>query len=179
MVERSARQRQSADEAASQIRIIKKYPNRRLYDTAISSYIPLEHVKDLVVAGVHFRVVDSRTAEDLTRPILFQIIAEQEQRGAPLFSDEFLVQLIRLYGDTLQEAIRRYFEFVAQMLVDQQSLLRQQLNALLQANPVSMMVDVAQRNLALWTTMQEAMVRRPGADADSPERKDAPPSAES
>jgi polyhydroxyalkanoate synthesis repressor PhaR len=156
-------------DAGNQIRVIKKYPNRRLYDTAISSYITLEDVKSLVVTGVEFRVIDSRTAEDLTRPILFQIIAEQEQRNGPMFSTEFLVQLIRLYGDTLQGAIRSYFEFLAQMLVEQQHLLREQVTALLGNNPLSVMVDIAQRNLSLWAGPKENRTDNSPASRNGPE----------
>jgi polyhydroxyalkanoate synthesis repressor PhaR len=165
-VQQSTQHRQADLGAKGQSRIIKKYPNRRLYDTAISSYITLEDVKRLVLSGVEFRVIDSRTADDLTRTILFQIIAEQEQGGSPLFSTAFLVQLIRLYGDTLQEAIRSYFEFVSQMLVEQRNVVTNQVSALLETNPMSLMVEIAQRNLALWTSMQEA-TSAGGGETDS------------
>jgi polyhydroxyalkanoate synthesis repressor PhaR len=174
----------TTSDAGSQVRVVKKYPNRRLYDTAISSYITLEDVKSLVVTGVEFRVIDSRTAEDLTRPILFQIIAEQEQRNGPLFSTEFLVQLIRLYGDTLQGAIRSYFEFLAQMLVEQQHLMREQVTALLGNNPLSVMVDIAQRNLSLWsgtkgtqTGTKETPTDNSQASRDGPEPGENAPSS--
>jgi polyhydroxyalkanoate synthesis repressor PhaR len=166
-MDHSVQRTAAASEAAPSIRVIKKYPNRRLYDTAISSYITLEDVKNLVVTGVDFRVIDSRTAEDLTRPILFQIIAEQEQKSGPLLSNAFLVQLIRLYGDTLQGAIRNYFEFVAQVLVDQHHLLRDQMSALVETNPVSVMLDIAQRNLALWSGVRESAANGSGLASES------------
>ena len=83
-------------------RIIKKYPNRRLYDTAESKYITFTDIRDLVMSGVKFKVQDSATKEDLTRQILMQIIIEEESGGRPLFSADMLAQLIRFYGGTMQ-----------------------------------------------------------------------------
>ena len=88
-------------------RIIKKYPNRRLYDTEISKYITLEDVKKLVLSGVDFCVKDVKTDEDLTRNILLQIISEQEHDGDPMFSTQTLTQLIRFYGNAYQSAFFR------------------------------------------------------------------------
>jgi polyhydroxyalkanoate synthesis repressor PhaR len=91
-------------------RIIKKYPNRRLYDSAISAYITLEDIRRLVREGMPFRVVDARTEEDITRGILLQVILEQEERGQPIFSREILEQLIRSYGDAMQGFMTSYLE---------------------------------------------------------------------
>ena len=84
------------------VRVIKKYPNRRLYDTEISSYITVEDVRQLIVDGEDFEVRDAKTGEDLTRSILLQIIAEHEQDGQPVLSTQLLSQIIRFYGDSLQ-----------------------------------------------------------------------------
>lgn len=91
-------------------RILKKYPNRRLYDTEISSYITLEDVRQLIIEGESFVVRDAKTGNDLTRTVLMQIIAEYEENGLPMLSTSFLSQLIRYYGDALQEDIGVYLE---------------------------------------------------------------------
>jgi polyhydroxyalkanoate synthesis repressor PhaR len=83
-------------------RIIKKYPNRRLYDTEISSYITIEDVRQLILDGEDFEVRDAKSGDDLTRSVLLQIIADQEQDGEPMLSTQLLSQLIRFYGDSLQ-----------------------------------------------------------------------------
>ena len=83
-------------------RVLKKYPNRRLYDTETSSYITLADVKTMVLGGLEFEVRDAKTAEDLTRSILLQIILEEESGGVPMFSTEALSQIIRFYGHAMQ-----------------------------------------------------------------------------
>jgi polyhydroxyalkanoate synthesis repressor PhaR len=92
----------SEAEAASAVRILKKYPNRRLYDTRTSSYITLADVKQMVLAGEVFEVRDAKSAEDLTRSILLQIILEEESGGVPMFSSQTLAQIIRFYGHAMQ-----------------------------------------------------------------------------
>ncbi|MDH4189756.1 MAG: polyhydroxyalkanoate synthesis repressor PhaR [Betaproteobacteria bacterium] len=94
----------------SQLRMIKKYPNRRLYDTKTSSYITLADVKQMVIRQEEFQVVDAKTAEDLTRQILLQIILEEEAAGAPLFSSDLLAHLIRCYGNAMQGLMGVYLE---------------------------------------------------------------------
>ena len=91
-------------------RVIKKYPNRRLYDTQTSSYITLTDVKDLVMAYEEFRVVDAKTSDDLTRSILMQIILEEESGGVPMFSPELLSHMIRFYGNPMQAMLGKYLE---------------------------------------------------------------------
>ena len=91
-------------------RVLKKYPNRRLYDTQASSYITLADVKKMVLAGQDFVVRDAKTNEDLTRSILLQIILEEESGGVPMFSTETLSQIIRFYGHTMQGAMGTWFE---------------------------------------------------------------------
>jgi polyhydroxyalkanoate synthesis repressor PhaR len=89
-------------EAAPALRVLKKYPNRRLYDTRTSSYITLVDVKQMVLGGEDFEVRDAKTGEDLTRSILLQIILEEESGGVPMFSTQALSQIIRFYGHALQ-----------------------------------------------------------------------------
>jgi polyhydroxyalkanoate synthesis repressor PhaR len=134
-------------------RIIKKYPNRRLYDTAISSYITLGDVKRLVLERASFRVVDARSSVDITRTILLQIISEQEEQGNPIFTTEVLAQIIRFYGDTLQGMMGNYLEKSLQAFIDHQQLVRDQMRNFMGKNPLAMMSEMAERNIALWQSM--------------------------
>jgi polyhydroxyalkanoate synthesis repressor PhaR len=102
-------------------RTIKKYPNRRLYDTQTSSYITLADVKALVLAHEAFLVVDAKSEEDLTRAILLQIILEEEAGGAPMFSSEMLSQMIRFYGSAMQSMMGRYLDSNMKAFVDMQA----------------------------------------------------------
>lgn len=101
-------------------RVIKKYPNRRLYDTDTSSYITLAEVKALVMKGEPFSVRDAKTNEDITRSILLQIILEEETAGVPLFSESMLANIIRFYGHAMQDYMGSYLEKNMQMFMDLQ-----------------------------------------------------------
>ncbi len=107
-------------------RLIKKYPNRRLYDTKTSAYITLTDIKGLVLAFESFQVVDAKTNEDLTRSILLQIILEEEAGGMPLFSTELLAQIIRFYGHAMQGMLGKYLETNIKAFVDFQHKLQEQ-----------------------------------------------------
>ncbi len=102
-------------------RLIKKYPNRRLYDTQTSSYITLADVKQLVLGNEDFMVVDAKTDEDLTRSILLQIILEEEANGQPMFSSGALSQIIRYYGHAMQGMMGNYLEKNIQVFIDIQN----------------------------------------------------------
>mgnify|MGYP005839364567 CR=1 FL=1 len=138
----------------SDTRIIKKYPNRRLYDTAISSYITLADVKRLVLDSVDFQVVDAKTKADLTRSILLQIIAEEEEGGEPIFSSELLAQFIRAYGGTMQNMLTSYLEKSMELWTDQQRVFRERTKSLMDNSPMAMLTQIAERNLQMW---QQAM----------------------
>jgi polyhydroxyalkanoate synthesis repressor PhaR len=114
------------EKTETQTRLIKKYPNRRLYDTKTSSYITLADVKQMVLRQEEFQVVDARTGEDLTRQILLQIILEEEQAGKPLFSSDLLSQLIRFYGDAMQGFLGTYLERNIRAFQDIQKSLQEQ-----------------------------------------------------
>ena len=107
-------------------RLIKKYPNRRLYDTRTSTYITLADVKQLVLAHEGFQVVDAKSGDDLTRSILLQIILEEEAGGAPMFSSEALAQMIRFYGHAMQGMMGKVLETNIRTLVDMQDSMRDQ-----------------------------------------------------
>jgi len=110
-------------ENKSSVHLIKKYPNRRLYDTQTSTYITLADVKQLVMDSDVFQVVDAKTNEDLTRSILLQIILEEEAGGSPMFSSEVLAQIIRYYGHAMQGMMGNYLEKNIQAFIDIQQKL--------------------------------------------------------
>jgi polyhydroxyalkanoate synthesis repressor PhaR len=111
---------------ADQVRLIKKYPNRRLYDTRTSTYITLADVKELVLKHEEFRVVDAKTGDDLTRSILLQIILEEEAGGAPMFTSDLLAQMIRFYGNAMQGMMGQYLENNISAFSDMQKKLQDQ-----------------------------------------------------
>jgi polyhydroxyalkanoate synthesis repressor PhaR len=111
-------------------RVLKKYPNRRLYDTKISSYITLADVKSMVLSGVEFEVRDAKTGADLTRSILLQIILEDETGGVPIFSAPMLSQIIRFYGHAMQGMMGSYLEKNLQTFTDIQARLAEQAKGL-------------------------------------------------
>ena len=148
-------------------RVIKKYPNRRLYDTEISSYITLEDVRQLIVDGEQFEVRDARTGEDLTRSVLLQIIAEHEEHGQPMLSTQLLSQIIRFYGDSLQGFMGSYLERSMQLFLEQQTQFRSQLNNLLGQTPWTMLNQLTERNLDMWKSFQENLIRQADPSAAS------------
>jgi len=108
------------------IRLIKKYPNRRLYDTQTSTYITLADVKQLVLATETFQVIDAKTSDDLTRSILLQIILEEESEGSPMFSAPMLAQIIRFYGHAMQGIMGSYLEKNIQAFIEIQDRVAEQ-----------------------------------------------------
>ena len=161
-------------------RIIKKYPNRRLYDTEVSSYVTLGDVRDLVLRKVPFQVRDARTNEDITRGILLQIIMEQEEDGEPIFSEQMLEKIIRFYGDSLQGMVTSYLERSLNLFVDQQAKVQEQMKTMMGNDPLSMMREIADRNLSMWQEMQEGLIRAamdpPGGIGSGPTRRGDPAS---
>jgi polyhydroxyalkanoate synthesis repressor PhaR len=142
-------------------RVIKKYPNRRLYDTEISSYITIEDVRQLIVEGEAFEVRDAKSGEDLTRQVLLQIIAEHEQDGEPMLSTQLLSQIIRFYGDSLQGFMGNYLERSMQAFLEQQQQFRQQVGSLLGQTPWAMMNQLTERNLEVWKDFQQTLAGTP------------------
>ncbi|MDH3671075.1 MAG: polyhydroxyalkanoate synthesis repressor PhaR [Gammaproteobacteria bacterium] len=156
------------------VRIIKKYPNRRLYDTELSRYITLADVRELVLGGSEFRVIEANTEEDLTRSILLQIIIEQESGGEPLFTTEVLTKMIRFYGDNVQEAFTSYLEKSLALVAEQQRLMRDQMNNVVGANPINTMSELTQRNLKIWSDIQDNFLKAAGIKrgSNSPKQSD-------
>lgn len=123
---------------ADKARLIKKYPNRRLYDTRTSSYITLADVKELVLARDDFQVVDAKTGEDLTRSILLQIILEEEAGGAPMFTSDLLSHMIRFYGNATQGMMGKYLENNIKAFTEMQAKLQEQARSIYGENsPIS------------------------------------------
>lgn len=112
------------------VRLIKKYPNRRLYDTKTSSYITLADVKELVLKHEEFQAVDAKTNQDLTRSILLQIILDEESGGSPMFSSDILTQFIRFYGNAMQGMVGSYLERNVQLFNEIQKSMQEQSKSL-------------------------------------------------
>jgi polyhydroxyalkanoate synthesis repressor PhaR len=142
--------------------IIKKYANRRLYDTESSAYITLERLAQMVRQKRQFKVVDAKSGEDITRQVLAQIIMEEESRGATMLPVNFLRQLISLYGDSMQSVVPHYLEASLEQLQRNQSPFREAMAGALAANPFA---ELARRNMEMFTSAAAG-----GARAAEPER---------
>ena len=136
-------------------RVLKKYPNRRLYDTRNSSYITLADVKQMVLAGEDFEVRDAKTGEDLTRSILLQIILEEESGGVPMFSTSMLANIIRFYGHTMQGAMGSMLERNLQAFAEMQKQLVSGQAPLMQ----NLMGSYLEQSRAMFDKMQEQMTQ--------------------
>ena len=130
--------------------VIKKYANRRLYNTASSSYVTLEHLSDMVKKGVDFVVYDAKTNEDITRSVLTQIIFEEESQGQSLLPIQFLRQLISFYGNSVQAFLPSYLELSLATFAQQQERLRGQLGALGGTAGMGPYEEQIRQNLALF-----------------------------
>src|SRR5262245_12314386 len=143
----------------SEPRVIKKYPNRRLYDTVESRYITLADIRKLVVDRVEFVVIDKKTQADITRVILLQVIAEQEHSGEPVMSRDFLAQLIRSYGGTMHEMIGSYLEQSLKLFAAQQREARERVKTVVGVDPVEAVTSMAQKNYQRWRSVQDEIFR--------------------
>tara|TARA_R110002110_G_scaffold271566_1_gene486915 strand:- start:12335 stop:12877 length:543 start_codon:yes stop_codon:yes gene_type:complete len=144
----------------TETRLIKKYPNRRLYDTAISSYITLEDVKRLVMDKVPLKVIEARTQSDITHSTLLQIIFEQEETGPPLFSTDLLQEMIRFYGDSMHKVFGKMFEqgmkyFSEQRKNWQSDLMGEDRQKDHSDDPVKFMAQFTHNNVNQWQQFQE------------------------
>ncbi|HNA82105.1 MAG TPA: polyhydroxyalkanoate synthesis repressor PhaR [Thiobacillaceae bacterium] len=151
-------------------RLIKKYPNRRLYDTEESRYITLAEVRELVMRAINFKVVDSQTEDDITRNILLQIIMEQEAGGAPMFTAAMLERFIRFYGDTAQAAFTTFLDQSLDLFVQQQRMFTEQMQGMWGGNPVDFWMKLGQQNMGLWKDMEE-LARKNMASGDKNDDK--------
>ena len=150
-------------------RVIKKYPNRRLYDTAESRYIMLADIRKLVVDRVDFIVLDKTSGEDITRSILLQVISEQEQATEPVMSRDFLSQIIRSYGGNMQNLVGSYLEQSLKMFDAQQREMRERVRNVVGVDPVEAVTQIAQKNYQRWRAVQDDIFRTllgSGRDSD-------------
>lgn len=150
-------------------RLIKKYANRRLYDTVASKHITLDGIRELIIAGHQVKVVDDTSGEDLTRALLLQIIAEQEQGGRPILDPELLMRLIRLYGNPAQDMMGDYLLKSFDAFMTQQSKLKEQMRAALAGSPLTNLTELFESNVQAWEAMQETMLGRKRNKKDEPE----------
>jgi polyhydroxyalkanoate synthesis repressor PhaR len=148
-------------------RIIKKYPNRRLYDTEESKYITLTQLRQLIIQGAAIKVIDSTSEEDITRNILLQIILESESGGEPLFTANMLSQIIRFYGGTLQGIFGNYLEQSLSLFTQQQEQVRKNLGE----DPLSAMTNMAQENMKMWTDLQKSFFSAAGMKPSKSDEK--------
>lgn len=138
-------------------RIIKKYANRRLYDTETSQYITLDDLKQLIVQGVKVQVLDAKTCKDIGREVLLQLVAEQEALGRPILSERLLTSLIRFYDHPMQKLASRYLETALGQLQDQQRRLSEQMQGLMEP-PADLAAKLAQQNLEWISQMQQSFL---------------------
>lgn len=149
----------------TRFRVIKKYPNRRLYDTQASAYITLAEIRQLVMANETLVVRDAKTGEDLTRSILLQIILEEEAAGVPMFSEALLANLIRFYGHAMQGYMGPFLEQQMQMMADWQARLGEQAKPLtpeawgqfMQQWPTQFLSGLLEPSTSVMGQMQEQM----------------------
>lgn len=144
----------------SDVRIIKKYPNRRLYDTEISRYITLEEIRQLVLHGEDFMVIDKRSGDDITRTILLQVISEQEEGGNPIFSTRVLRNIIRFYGDSMQNTMSSYLELSLDFFNEQQHQFKDRLKRMLDVNnPLASLKEMSQHQLPIWRSVRREFLK--------------------
>jgi polyhydroxyalkanoate synthesis repressor PhaR len=160
----------AASRSGDDVVIIKKYANRRLYDTESSTYITLERLAEMVRQKRDFQVVDAKTGEDITRSVLTQIIMDEESRGATMLPVNFLRQLIGMYGDRMQSVVPQYLEASLDALHRNQSQIRDAMAGAFTANPFA---EMTRRNMEMFAGGLGA-----AAAADSPEKKNGDNKAE-
>ncbi|MEM8876620.1 MAG: polyhydroxyalkanoate synthesis repressor PhaR [Pseudomonadota bacterium] len=129
---------------------IKKYANRRLYNTGTSSYVTLDDLAEMVKQNEVFVVVDAKSGEDITRSVLTQIIVEQESRGGNMLPISFLRQLIGFYGDSMQSLVPSYLDFSMQSLSQEQERFREQMTRTIGSTAMSAMEDQVKRNMEMY-----------------------------
>lgn len=146
-------------------RLIRKYTNRRLYDTVASKHVTLANIREMIVTGVDVDVVDDATNDNITRQILLQIINDQEQGNDPLLSEPVLMHLVRFYGNPMQSMMSSYIEKSVETFVRQNATMQEQFNSMLSTSPMANMQEMMVQNMAAWQRMF-------GVDANSDKNSD-------
>ena len=142
----------------SQERLIKKYANRRLYDASQSRHITLDDIRELIVKSERIRVVEDKSGRDITRHILLQVIAEQEQYGRPILSIRVLESIIRFYGSPMQGLLATFLERSIDTFLRQQEALQTQISRMVANTPLATMADMTRQNLEAISRIQENML---------------------
>ena len=142
----------------SQERLIKKYANRRLYDASQSRHITLDDIRTLIVKGDKIRVVEDKTGKDITRHILLQVIAEQEQFGRPILSTKVLEAIIRFYGNSMQGFLASVLERSVETFLNQQEAVQAQISKIVAHTPLATVADITRQNLESLAKVQESML---------------------
>jgi polyhydroxyalkanoate synthesis repressor PhaR len=138
-------------------RIIKKYANRRLYDTESSCYITLDDLKELIVSGISIEVQDAKTQKDISREVLLQLVAEQESLGRPILNEAILTALIRFYDHPMQKLASGYLETALGQLQDQRVKLSEQMQGLM-GSPADLASQFTRKNLELMASLQKTFM---------------------
>ena len=159
-------------------RVIKKYANRRLYDSTGSRHVTLDDIRKMIVSGDKVKVIDDKSGEDLTRAVMLQVISEQEQFGTPVLSLELLESIIRFYGNPVQEMLTRYMEQSVGSLVRQQQVMRTEMAKVLEG-PMAPMAEFARQNMEQWAKIQNSMMSafaasKPPAPAPADDKTEPP-----
>ena len=137
------------------IRIIKKYPNRRIYDMQESRYITLNDVKQMIINNIEFKVVDAHSKKDITRSILLQIIIDQESENDPLFSTESLERFIRYYGSSQNQHFSNFINQSLAFFQQQQEHFQSHMNDMLDQTPLTLWSNMGKQNMQMWQKMQQ------------------------
>jgi polyhydroxyalkanoate synthesis repressor PhaR len=163
----------------SEERLIKKYANRRLYDASQSRHITIDDIRNMVIAGTRVKVVEDKTNEDITRLVLLQVIADQEQFGRPILSTSLLESMIRFYGNSLQGFFSSYLEKSVETFMRQQDVMQSQLNRGAPGSPPNPIAELTRQNLELWAKMQETLLSSFVPPREPPPKPAAEPTQES
>jgi len=153
--------------------MIKKYANRRLYDTHESNYITLESLKKLIVDGHLVKIVDAKSKQDISREVLLQLVAEQESAGTPILNETILTSMIQFYGHPMQKLASQYLQIALERLQTQRGQLSEQMLSIMQS-PLELVKDLSKQNLEWMNTLQQTFLGaiKPDDKAKSDDIKD-------
>jgi len=147
-------------------RIIRKYANRRLYDTETSKHINHEDVRRLIASGTDIRVIDDASGDDITRGVLLQLVAEQERGGRPVLSDQMLTYIIRFYDHPMQGMFGAWLQQSFEAFLQQQQDLQEKMQSMIQGGPFAALQEMAAKNMEAWIAMQKTMTKSKSGNDD-------------
>jgi len=151
---------EGTDEFAGDVRVIKKYPNRRIYDTETSKYIKIDDIREMIVDGINFVVLDSKSGEDVTRSVLLQLIIEQESENNPLFTTENLKTFIRYWGQVPHQPFAEFMDQSLNFFKYQQDQFSDSFSGMMQNNPMKAFADMSKQNMEMWQKMSEGFYKK-------------------